>query len=149
PGRGPDGPMRACGLVAIIEDSRACLRASQRPVHNEKPKPTVGLPTQPMSSLPNRPHPGWRAALEWLPALALLLGVALQLRQYVFNRSLWLDEAYLVGGMAGRDMVQLLTQPLDNNQAAPLGFLVLTRMATMALGGSDWVFRLVPWLAGG
>lgn len=102
-----------------------------------------------MSSLTNRPHPGWRAALEWLPALALLLGVALQLRQYVFNRSLWLDEAYLVGGMAGRDMVQLLTQPLDNNQAAPLGFLVLTRMATMALGGSDWVFRLVPWLAGG
>lgn len=102
-----------------------------------------------MSSLPNRPHPGWRAALEWLPALALLLGVALQLRQYVFNRSLWLDEAYLVGGMAGRDMVQLLTQPLDNNQAAPLGFLVLTRMATMALGGSDWVFRLVPWLAEG
>lgn len=105
-------------------------------------------PSPDRTPAPDRPRRGWQAACEWLPVLALALGVALRLWQFVFNRSLWLDEAYLVAGMAGRDMVQLLTQPLGNNQAAPLGFLALTRMATMALGESDWVFRLVPLLAG-
>lgn len=85
--------------------------------------------------------------MNWMLAL-LLLGVLLRLWQFGFNRSLWLDEAYLAASFMDRDLLQLLQEPLANNQAAPLGFVVLAKLLTMALGAHDWVLRL-PSLAAG
>lgn len=80
--------------------------------------------------------------------LILLLGVALRLWQFVFNRSLWLDEAYLASSFAVRDTWALLTEPLANGQVAPLGFLLAAKACFDWLGGADWTLRLVPFLSG-
>jgi hypothetical protein len=80
--------------------------------------------------------------------LILLLGVALRMWQFVFNRSLWLDEAYLASNFVGRDTWALLTEPLANGQAAPLGFLLAAKACFDWLGGADWTLRLVPLLSG-
>jgi Dolichyl-phosphate-mannose-protein mannosyltransferase len=82
--------------------------------------------------------------------VVLLIGAGLVLRgrQYLFNRSLWLDEAYLAVSFLDRDLGQLVLEPLSNNQAAPLGFLVLVKLVTLFLGTHDWVLRLVPLVSG-
>lgn len=80
--------------------------------------------------------------------LAVGIGWLLRGRQYLFNRSLWLDEAYLAVNFLERDLAQLLFEPLSNGQAAPLGFLALTKLLTTVLGVEDWVLRLQPLAAG-
>ena len=89
----------------------------------------------------------WRHGSLWL---ALLVGTGLLLRgrQYLFNRSLWLDEAYLAVNFLERDLGQLLLEPLANGQAAPLGFLALTQLMTVMLGTHDWVLRVQPLVSG-
>ena len=62
---------------------------------------------------------------EWL---IILFGTLLRLTQYLSNRSLWLDEANLALNIVNRSFLQLL-KPLDNNQGAPIGFLMLERSA--------------------
>ena len=88
-----------------------------------------------------------KSLAPWTAAL-LALGVLLRLRQYLFNRSLWLDEAYLAVSFVDRSLGELLLEPLANNQAAPLGFLLLVKLATMAGGVHDWTLRLVPLISG-
>lgn len=82
--------------------------------------------------------------------VVLLVGIGwlLRGRQYLFNRSLWLDEAYLAVNFMDRDLGQLLFEPLSNGQAAPLGFLALTKLLTALLGVEDWVLRLQPLASG-
>ncbi len=85
---------------------------------------------------------------EWALIALLALGALLRIRQFVFNRSLWLDEAYLATSFVDRDTWALLTEPLANGQAAPLGFLLAAKAAFVSLGGTDWALRVVPLLAG-
>ena len=82
------------------------------------------------------------------PALLLILGIVLRARQYLFNRSLWLDEATFSLNIIGRPLDRLLFEQLDGNQAAPLGLIFLTKCATLVFGNSDLVLRLVPFLFG-
>lgn len=81
-------------------------------------------------------------------AVLLALGLVLRFRQFLFNRSLWLDEAYLATSFVDRDLGELLLQPLANGQVAPLGFLLLVKTVTSVLGTHDWSLRLVPLLSG-
>lgn len=83
-------------------------------------------------------------------AFALLIGLGLFLRiwQYAFNRSLWLDEAYLATSIVSRTMGDLLTHPLANDQVAPLGFLWLVKISVLLWDDSDLALRLVPLLSG-
>lgn len=85
--------------------------------------------------------------VQWTTVL-LALGLILRLRQYLFNRSLWLDEAYLAINFVDRNLGELLFHPLANGQVAPLGFLLLVKAVTSVLGTHDWSLRLVPFLAG-
>ena len=80
------------------------------------------------------------------PAI-LLLGLLLRLREYLFVRSLWLDEASLALNIVERGLGGLL-QPLANMQAAPYGFMAATELITRFLGISEWSLRLLPFLAG-
>lgn len=89
----------------------------------------------------------WRQITFWAVPL-VAVGLLLRLRQYLFNRSLWLDEAYLATSFVDRDLQQLLLEPLSNNQAAPLAFLLLTRLNTLVFGLSDWSLRLLPLICG-
>ena len=75
------------------------------------------------------------------------LGVALRLISYLHNRSLWRDEALLASNIESRSYAELL-QPLDNQQAAPVGFLMLERFVVQSLGDSEYALRLIPLLAG-
>ncbi|WP_143434294.1 glycosyltransferase family 39 protein [Hydrogenophaga sp. H7] len=104
--------------------------------------------TLPTSSAPTRARLGiWGHPVLWVVVL-IGIGWLLRGRQYLFNRSLWLDEAYLAVNFMDRDLGQLLFEPLSNGQAAPLGFLALTKLLTTGLGVEDWVLRLQPLAAG-
>lgn len=74
------------------------------------------------------------------------LGVLFRSIQYIHNRSLWLDEAMLAMNLLDRSFRQLL-QPLDYNQAAPIGFLFAVKMITKLAGASEFALRLIPFVS--
>ncbi|HMM74764.1 MAG TPA: hypothetical protein PJ986_03575 [Gammaproteobacteria bacterium] len=85
-----------------------------------------------------------------MPAAAVALvcaGLACRFEQFRLSRGFWLDEAWLATALASFDPAAP-ARPLDFHQAAPLAFLFLTRGAVQALGTSEWVFRLLPFVAG-
>ena len=90
---------------------------------------------------------GLICAGDRLPWLIIVVGVVLRLRQYLFNRSLWLDESFLALNIVDRSLSELV-QPLDYSQGAPVGFLMLEKLAVQAFGNSDYVLRLLPFLSG-
>ncbi len=77
----------------------------------------------------------------------ILFGIILRLRQYIANRSLWLDEAMLALNIVSRSFVEL-TQPLSYNQGAPLGFLFVQKTVVQVFGNRDYILRLFPLMAG-
>ena len=77
----------------------------------------------------------------------VILGIVLRLRQYLFDRSLWLDECLIALNIIRRSPAQFLT-PLDNHQAAPLGFLLLEKAVVRYLGTGEMALRLLPFICG-
>jgi len=77
----------------------------------------------------------------------ILIGAAFRLSQYVANRSLSRDEAALALNIIHRSFVGL-TQPLDYNQGAPLGFLFVQKLLTVLFGNRDYVLRIFPFICG-
>ena len=91
-----------------------------------------------------------RAAFSWerfTVSLILLLGFVLRLRQYLTGRSLWLDEAMLALNIVNRDFAGLF-QPLDYDQGAPIGFLLVEKVLNVIFGDHEFVLRLFPFIAG-
>lgn len=79
--------------------------------------------------------------------LLLLTGVIFRLRQYLSGRSLWADEAMLALNIVNRNFAELI-KPLDYDQGAPLGFLLIEKSFNLILGRHELVLRLFPLLAG-
>lgn len=77
----------------------------------------------------------------------VLIAIAVRVGLYLRNRALWLDEVMLAMNVVERSIGELF-QPLDYNQSAPLGFLLVAKLATIILGQNDWVLRAVPLAAG-
>ena len=77
-------------------------------------------------------------------ALAIL-GIGLRLFTLLSDRCLWIDESMLALNLVERTPWQLL-EPLDWNQGAPAGFLMLTKAAITMFGTAEWSFRLVPFI---
>src|SRR5207244_11823416 len=58
-------------------------------------------------------------------------------------RSLWLDEALLALNIVRRPLSGMF-RPLDYNQGAPVGFLLLEKLVTHAFGNGELSLRLIP-----
>ncbi|MGB3637411.1 MAG: hypothetical protein WBA39_07530, partial [Rivularia sp. (in: cyanobacteria)] len=70
-----------------------------------------------------------------------------RLVQYLYNRSLWADEAVLALNIVNRSYLELL-QPLDYDQGAPFGFLIVEKLAVQLFGNNEYALRLFPLLSG-
>ena len=79
--------------------------------------------------------------------LLVTVGVVLRLRQFLFCRSLWLDEAMLAVSIAARSPLELL-RPLEYNQNAPILFLWLTKASTVIFGVNEYALRALPQALG-
>src|SRR3990172_1675949 len=84
---------------------------------------------------------------QLLMILLVGLGIVFRLVQYLYNRSLWLDEAALALNIIDRPFAGLLAS-LDYDQAAPLGYLVIEKAMVLLLGDSEYSLRLFPLIAG-
>ena len=80
-----------------------------------------------------------------LLALACAAGVLLRLLAYVQRPSFWIDEAMLGLNIILRSPTELL-RPLDFEQVAPIGFLMLTRTVVAVFGAGEQALRAVPLL---
>jgi|RhiMetdeSRZDD1v2_1073273.scaffolds.fasta_scaffold176880_1 hypothetical protein len=76
----------------------------------------------------------------------LCIGFALRLRQYLFSRSLWLDEASLALNIVEKPFSELLS-PLAYGQGEPIGFVLLEKLVVSMFGPSELAFRFLPFLA--
>lgn len=76
-----------------------------------------------------------------------MVGVLLRLRQYLTGRSLWVDEAMLALNIVNRDILGLF-KPLDYDQGAPLGFLLVEKIFNLLFGRNEYALRLFPFLLG-
>jgi hypothetical protein len=74
------------------------------------------------------------------------VGILLRVMQFASGRSLWADEAKLSLNILNRSYLEL-TQVLDYDQVAPIGFLWLEKLATQIFGETDVALRIVPFVA--
>jgi hypothetical protein len=102
-------------------------------------------PTETGNKLSQRAVPIFSS--EGLLWTILFIGIVLRVERYLFNRSLWLDEAALALNILNRSFSELL-RPLDYNQGAPIGFLMVEGLFVQAWGDSEYVLRLFPLIAG-
>ncbi|HWO01866.1 MAG TPA: glycosyltransferase family 39 protein [Blastocatellia bacterium] len=76
----------------------------------------------------------------------VVFGITLRATQYLFRASLHIDEGALALNIINRSFAGLL-QPLDSEQAAPVGFLFLEKLALLAFGDGEYSLRLIPFLS--
>jgi hypothetical protein len=79
--------------------------------------------------------------------LLIGIGIVIRLRQYLFNRNLWVDEAMIALNVVHKDFQELIL-PLDYVQVSPLGFLYLQKVTTYVLGNSEYALRFWPLIFG-
>lgn len=76
----------------------------------------------------------------------LLMGILLSTSQFFYNRSLWLDEAMLALGIINCGFLGLL-HPLAYNQVAPIMFLLIEKIFSLAIPNSEYGLRLFPLIS--
>jgi hypothetical protein len=81
----------------------------------------------------------------WL-LLVFITGAVLSSVQFFGHSSMWFDELTGALNVQQHTYYQLATQPLDYNQVAPVGFLLLEKLATSLFGENDFAFRFFPWI---
>lgn len=80
-----------------------------------------------------------------LIAAIVLIGLGAALRFEGFERSLWLDEAWVANSLLEPNLGQTF-QYERWLQTTPPGFLLLARGGVALFGKSNWAFRIVPYL---
>jgi hypothetical protein len=85
-----------------------------------------------------------RTARTWLSILLLVAGIALRLWQYFGRSALWTDEATLANNIVARTYEQLFFAPLAHNQVAPVGFLLVEKLAVTSFGANELALRACP-----
>lgn len=75
------------------------------------------------------------------------VGAALRLQMYLFDRSFWWPEAALALNILRKSGWDLLG-PYEFHQAAPIGFVLVTKAATLVFGDSERVLRFPAFACG-
>ena len=75
-----------------------------------------------------------------------LLGVGLRTAAFASEHSLWIDEAMVALNIVERSPAQLF-EPLDRNQGAPVGFLLVTKASVLVFGPTERALRLPAFVA--
>lgn len=88
-------------------------------------------------------RPAWWVSTPVVVAL-VVLGIGLRGTALAGDRNLWIDESMLALNLVERTPARLL-DPLDWNQGAPVGFLLLTKAVITQVGASAVGLRLVPF----
>ncbi|HEX4957531.1 MAG TPA: glycosyltransferase family 39 protein, partial [Lacibacter sp.] len=78
--------------------------------------------------------------------MTAIAALALRTIHYAGTSSMWYDELTCALNVTEKSYYQLLTQPLDFNQVASIGFLLITKLSVSIFGEHDFAFRLWPWL---
>jgi len=83
--------------------------------------------------------------------LIFSLGIAISLAQFLYNRSLWLDEASLTLNIIHSDFSGLLKPLEGNHQIAPILFLEIEKLISILIPNSELGLRIFPlicyWLS--
>jgi len=79
-------------------------------------------------------------------ALVVLAGLTLRFNQYTKSTSFWKDEVFLAQNLLTHDFAEL-HKPLDNTQAAPVGFLHLSKLIELNLGHTEKTLWLISMLS--
>lgn len=99
------------------------------------------------TTAPQTSPPRWRTVAPVLFVVACVAaGFALRGFCYARNQSLWIDEAMLALNVVYRTPAELL-RPLDLNQGAPVGYLLLSKYVVKAFGPGELALRLVSLVA--
>ena len=104
------------------------------------PEQRITLPAMSLNS--TVPSTRWSSRI---PPAVLACGLLLALVQFLHGRSLWVDEAMLALNIVTRDPLGLL-RPLDDNQVAPILFLLLEKAFTSLVPNSEYGLRILPLL---
>lgn len=78
--------------------------------------------------------------------LSIIIGIAWALFQLIYDRSVWLDEAMLANNIINRNFLALIL-PLDNNQLAPIGYLLLLKATGLIFNYHSIALRAVSVIA--
>jgi hypothetical protein len=117
------------------------------PLRNNRPPDDAAAPEQyPL----RRRALGFEATsttLRLSVAFLVLVAVVVRVAQYAADRSLWLNEAALALNLLNRGFFSL-TGELDFNQGAPVGFLLIEKVAAVTIGSSEYALRAFPLLCG-
>ncbi len=84
-------------------------------------------------------------------AIALMIALfafylTLAIINFIYNRSIWLDEAFLALNIIERDYGELL-KPLGYGQLAPIGYLWFEKLVGSIFGYKEWALRLYAFLS--
>src|ERR1041384_1985628 len=80
--------------------------------------------------------------------IIILFGIILRASKYLPAWSMRGDELAVTLNLINRSATELATKPLDYEQAAPFGFLLLTKVLMTIFGKSAYVLRLTSFIAG-
>ncbi|WP_187261825.1 ArnT family glycosyltransferase [Pontibacter beigongshangensis] len=78
----------------------------------------------------------------------IVIGVALRLFHFFYNRSLWMDEAFLSISLIKMNFLELASPPLEYEQKAPLGYLWAVKLLLLQFGNGEMALRLFSLLSG-
>jgi len=93
--------------------------------------------------------PSYKDRLFQITVVAIIaFGVILRAAKYVPAFSMRGDELAVTLNILNRSPIDLMTRPLDHEQAAPFGFILLIKALLEIFGQSEYVLRLVAFAAG-
>lgn len=83
-----------------------------------------------------------------LSVLFVLGGMFLRIHQYLFNRSFWIDEAFIANSILDTPYLQMINRPFPYGHFVPVGFMWLCKVCSELFGGSEYALRFVPLCCG-